>query len=57
MFGSVAILYLCAHSLQEAQDIFGDVTELLDMYESRKAAGASARCEPLLCCARLLSWT
>ncbi len=30
--------------LQEAQDIFGDVNELLEMYESRKAAGAAARC-------------
>ena len=29
---------------QEAQDIFGDVNELLEMYESRKAAGAAARC-------------
>ena len=33
------------HPPQEAQDIFGDVNELLEMYESRKAAGAAARCE------------
>ncbi len=32
---------------QEAQDIFGDVNELLEMYESRKAAGAAARCVSL----------
>ena len=38
---------MCVRLVQEAQDIFGDVTELLEMYEARKAAGASARCEVL----------